>query len=377
MLSKVKFEIISGLYCEFISYLVQEGYYISAIESTQFGVTAECMAEDYRNISRIAKRFQCRTNLLARKGVFFIIRPVLKRKGLLTGTAAVFICIFLFSNIIWRIDVISPDTNITKDVYGILYKNDIYTGSIFSQEKNSKTIQEIFIKVDNVGYVTMNFSKGILTCKVDPTQNKLPYLERSTNGNITATESGVIEDLRVYKGFSQVYIGQSVYKGDILVSSTYIDRNGTLQQVMPRAYIKAFCEKEYTAQVEFEKDIYVRTGSEENQIRLKMFGRNITMKKADISQWDMYEKELTYKPVSLFGFRFPATMEISKYYKKELVRVSKNDNTALYSAIKIIDSMIENDKSLIAITDKEYLYTSGEHSLNITCSVQGYYDITV
>ena len=376
MHTQVKFEVFSGLYCEFLTALVEKEIYVSDIKGTDFGFTAYCMAHDYKEVAKLAKKYQCRIKICQKKGLYFKVKGILKRRGLLIGAAMVFVYIFVFSHIIWRIDIISADTSITRDVQSLLYNADIYAGSIYSKEKNSRTVQRIFMDVDNVGYVTMNFSGGVLTCKIDPAINKIPYLENSTEGNIVATESGVIKDLRVYKGFSQVQAGQSVYKGDVLVSAIYIDRNGTLQQVMPRAYIEAVCEKEYTAQIDFEKDVWVRTGQNSVQMVIKFLGMDITVKKADIQGWDSYDTEKRFEHLDIMGFCLPVTVEKTSFYSKTPVHISRDENTAYLAAVKVIEAMIENDRALIGVTDKEYRMISGDKSLTVVCTVQGNYDIT-
>ena len=375
MQGKIKFEIVSGLYCDFLGELVDRGFCIWTIESTEFGLTACCYACDYKAISRLAGNFQCRTKIIRKKGLYFKARKIFKRKSIVLGTALIFFYMFVFSHIIWRVDVISPSEKITEDVYSMLYAYDICAGSIFSQEKNSYVRQQIFLTVDNVGYITMNFSGGILTCKIDPAISKLPYLEDSTDGNIVASESGVIEDLRVYKGFSQIQRGQSVYKGDILVSATYIDRNGTLQQVMPRAYIKALCEKEYTVQVDFEKDILMRTGECEKMTSLKMLGKSINIGKADIKKWEKYDTERYCQNLSFMGFALPVTAETVKHYKKEMTHISRDEKSAYSTGVKIIEEMIKGDISFIEAENKEYRYMADDSSVTVICTVNGYYDI--
>ena len=275
MTSKVYFEVYSGLYCDFLNYLVEKEIFVSLIKSTDFGFTAICMAKDYKKIARAAKNFQCKTKIIRKNGLYFKSRKVLARKGIVLSAALVFLYVFLFSKLIWRIDIIAPSKNITEDVNSILYENNCYAGAVFNQEKNQNIIQKIFMDVDNVGYVTLNFYKGILTCKVDATINKMPYLENSTSGNITASLDGVIEELEIYNGFSDFQIGQRVLKGDVLVEPTYVDRNGTLQQVMPRAFIKAYCLKEYSAQTDFNKEVFIRTGKYTEQVSLKFIGKKI------------------------------------------------------------------------------------------------------
>ena len=377
MTSKVYFEVYSGLYCEFLNYLVEKEIFVSLIKSTDFGFTAICMAKDYKKIARAAKNFQCKTKIIRKNGLYFKSRKVLARKGIVLSAALVFLYFFLFSKLIWRIDIIAPSKNITEDVNSILYDNNCYAGAVFNQEKNQNIIQKIFMDVDNVGYVTLNFYKGILTCKVDATINKMPYLENSTSGNITASLDGVIEELEIYNGFSDIQIGQTVLKGDILVEPTYVDRNGTLQQVMPRAFIKAYCLKEYSAQTDFNKEVFIRTGKYTEQVSLKLIGKKILIKKADIDAYKQYESEKYFANINILGFSLPLTRETIRFYEKESVKIEKDEQSAYDAAKKAVDTTIKSDTSLLVADKYEYYSKTTEDGVTVFCRVYGHYDITV
>ena len=377
MTSKVYFEVYSGLYCEFLNYLVEKEIFVSLIKSTDFGFTAICMAKDYKKIARAAKKFQCKTKIIRKNGLYFKSRKVLARKGIVLSVALVFLYVFLFSKLIWRIDIIAPSKNITEDVNTILYENNCYAGAVFNQEKNQNIIQKIFMDVDNVGYVTLNFYKGILTCKVDATINKMPYLENSTSGNITASLDGVIEELEIYNGFSDIQIGQTVLKGDVLVEPTYVDRNGTLQQVMPRAFIKAYCLKEYSAQTDFNKEVFIRTGKYTEQVALKLIGKKILIKKADIDAYKQYESEKYFENITILGFSLPLTKETIRFYEKESVNIEKDEQSAYDAAKKAVDTTIKSDTSLLLADKYEYYSKTTEDGVTVFCRVYGHYDITV
>lgn len=376
MISKVKFEVLSGLHCNFLNCLIDSEYYVSSVQATDFGFIAVCFAKDYKKIAKLARKFQCRTKILKRKGLWFKIRKILVRKGLFAGAAAVALCIWFFTNLIWRIDIISPDKNITQDIYSLLYRNDVYAGAFFSQEKNQNIIQQISKNVDNVGYVTLNFYKGILTCKVDPTINKMPYLENRTTGNITASMDGVIEELEIYNGFSDIKIGQSVSKGDILVSATFIDRNSNIQQVMPRAYIKAYCQKQYSAYVPYNKKVHVRTGEYSKKVTLKFMNKELIMQKANIEEYLLYESKKTVEHITVLGFRLPLTKETVFYYKKEEINVHKDEKTAKIAAKIIVDTVVESDVSLVEPEETEYTYIPDDKGMMVYCNIKGHFDIT-
>ena len=376
MIPKVEFEVVSGMYCKFLNYIVENNIYISTLKSTPWGFTAICYAKDYSKIAKTARKYQCRTKIKNRKGVYFKIRKLSAHKGVAVGVIMIFIYVYLFSNIIWRIDVIASDKNITEDVYSILYANNCYVGAFFSQPDNQRIIQQINMEVDNVAYVTSNFYKGILICKVDATINKLPYLENSTDGDIVANMDGVIEELDIYNGFSDIKIGQSVAKGDILVSATYTDRNGTIQQVMPRAFIKAYGVKEYSAEVNFNKKIYVRTGRYTEDVTYKFAGIDFDIKKADLEEFKDYDKERRFEYVNISGFRIPLTKEIVRYYDKTEINITNNEKQAENTAEKIVETLIKSDEKLLGKEKSEYHCFITEEGVKVICKVYGYFDIT-
>ena len=376
MIPKVEFEVVSGMYCKFLNYIVENNIYISTLKSTPWGFTAICYAKDYSKIAKTARKYQCRTKIKNRKGVYFKIRKLSAHKGVAVGVIMIFIYVYLFSNIIWRIDVIASDKNITEDVYSILYANNCYVGAFFSQPDNQRIIQQINMEVDNVAYVTSNFYKGILICKVDATINKLPYLENSTDGDIVANMDGVIEELEIYNGFSNIKIGQSVAKGDVLVSATYTDRNGIIQQVMPRAFIKAYSVKDYCAEVKFDKTISVRTGHYTENVTYKFAGMNFAVKKADLEEFKDYDKERQFEYISISGFRLPITKETVRYYEKSEITISNNEEQAENAAKKIVETLIKSDKKLISKNKSEYYSLITDEGVKVICKVYGYFDIT-
>ena len=197
MHSRVKIEIIAGLYEEFLNYLIENEFYISSVESTNLGVTLICMAKDYKQIAKAARRYQCKTKLLRKKGVYFWLRQIIVRKSIVFAVCSVFIYFFVFGKLIWKIDVISPNGQINQDIYNLLYNNNVYVGAVFSQDKNQDIIQQIFTDVEDVGYITLNFYKGVLTCKVDQKLEKAEYMQDLKTGNITASQDGVVKDLRI------------------------------------------------------------------------------------------------------------------------------------------------------------------------------------
>lgn len=377
MYCDIKFEVSAGLYCEFLNCLIEQNIPITHIKSTDLGFTAVCQGQDYMRIAKLARKFQCRINCVKKRGIYFKVKNIIKRKGLILGCAAVIFLMYFFGNIIWRIDVQTDNQQIKRDIYNVLYENDVYAGALFSKEKNSSLVQKISMQVDNVGYVTLNFYKGVLNCIVDETLKKEEYVDFDYSGNINASLDGIITDLRVYSGFSQVSIGQSVSKGDLLVSSVYLDKNGNVQQVVPSAYIEAYCVKEYQTQVYFNKTEEVYSGRIETEKTVKFLNNQFKYKKADIDEFEDYEVRKSYANLEILGFKLPATVQTDTYYEKVKTDINSDSEKAMAVAQGIIKAIIKQDKSLIEQDYSEYEQITLEDSIILKCKMYGYYDISL
>ena len=60
----------------------QNGLHLSAITAQPGGFCARCAAWRYPELSRLARRYRVRLRVQKRDGLFFRLRPLLRRRGL-------------------------------------------------------------------------------------------------------------------------------------------------------------------------------------------------------------------------------------------------------------------------------------------------------
>lgn len=374
MIPKVLFSVESGMYSEFLNYLIDEGFSIFDIKSEELGFSAICYAKDYKKISRISHKFQCRVRLKNKIGIYFKIDT--SRKGIVVGSIIFTFLLIAFTRIIWIVNINTNDLTLKNNIAAILYSQNICAGTYFKKEKLEKAKEVIMIENNDIGEVTLNFYRGVLNCEIYPRLKKEEYTINEKEGDIQAQLSGIVTDLRVYSGFSNVELGQSVSQGDIIVSCLHTDEFNNVYYQKTNAYIEALCDKKYTVYIPYNKECNLYTGKESKEICLNRLGKNYNLNKAKNDKWTNSTFVKKVRGFSFLGFHFPFTVEETTYYQIEKFKVENNDESAKNIGKLQIQHMISNDIKLKREKNREYNFIPKDDGILVECTVTGYYEIT-
>ena len=375
MTAKVRFQVTAGLYNDLLNHLRQNEIIIFDVVFDSFGFYATCNATDYRYIARQAKKYQTRTRIIKKSGLYFILKPFKERKGIIGGVILFYFLIYLFSGVIWRIDINAEDEILENNIAVQLYENGIFPGVFYNEDKFS-SVQKKLILDNNISYVTMNFYKGVLVCKIRDSVEKEDYIADLKTEDLYATLSGIISDLRVYSGYSMVELGQGVSQGQLLVSSVHTDRHGRVFTSPVRAYVEAECEKTYSVTIPFEKQTEILTGRHTTIYTVFVFGIPFEFEGTEPYSFNNQMEKTKLEYISFLGFRLPVTVIKTEYYEIESVNLHNDILSARNIGRSQIDYMIKNDEKLMKEKERQYDYFINEDSLTVNCIVQGCYQIT-
>ncbi len=371
MFANVKFEVTAGLYQDFFNYLVQNEYRITDIKNSAFGFTAICSGKDYINFAKAAKKYQCKIKIIKKYGIYFKVREILKHKGALAGIFLSYFLVLFFNNIVWNINIDTDDEIIKNKIAIELFENGISPGTIYNQQKFADAQINIMMNEDDIGFITLNFYKGSLDCRINKKEKIKPYLSESHTGDILATESGVIKDLRVYNGTCNVQLEQNVSKGDLLVCAI---NPITFQYTPTRAYIVAICNREYCVTVPFNKTVNVLTGNTSKSKVYYLF--NHIFEDSNVVCFEKYDTMTKIEYLKIMGFCLPITLKTDYFIEKKEMEISKDLLTAQYAAKDEIERMILKDNKIVEQLGREYQYDINEEGITVRCILSCYYDIT-
>ncbi len=376
MIPKIKIRIYSGFYNDFLNFICENDIPVFNVQAEELGVVAVCYARDYRKICRLRKRFQTKIKIISKKGIWFKINNLLERKGIFLGGLIFLAMMYLFSLVIWDININTVDSTLKNEIISGLFNQDIYPGVIYSEEKLNNAESAILAVNDKIRYISLNFYKGVIDCEINEIIPREDYLSGLKNENIYAQLSGIVSDIRVYDGYAAVELGQSVTEGDLIVSSLFADRHGNQYTSETRAYIEAICDKSYSIEIPFKKNIQILTGKSYTESIVYFLGKEITPKGNSTNYYENSLEKTELEYLTVMGFHLPASIKRIYHYEMENINLKTDSLTARKTAQLQLEHIISADDKLKQEINRQYEYEITETGLLVYCHINGYYEIT-
>ena len=274
------------------------------------------------------------------------------------------IILFLFlineQFVIKKIEFINENTY-NQEVINYLYNNKLDKRVIYYYLNDSLTNINKQLKQEFYYYEWININKkgNVLQVVIDK-QDEKSYLNESSNiiGDIISNKDGIIRYFFIKKGVNLIKDGQSVKKGDVLVSGNLLIKNDKIDYIHPVGIILAeVVEEEYVKVKKINTD-YIRTGKIEIKENIYFFNLNNNKKKC---KFDIYEEDvfniINNKIIKKDKIVYYEIKEVSNYYNEE-------------DAMKYSYSIIEKKFNENKVHDKERIL---EHFLLYTNEDNDYY----
>ena len=146
------------------------------------------------------------------------------RIGLPVAVVLCFVMHFLFTGILWKINVVGNEEVPEKEIRSQLYSLGIREGSVIRNINIPKLTMEYMLRDDRFSFVHLNINGTSGTFKVAERVKPPKTPDKKEVCNIVAKCDGIIERLDVYSGGREVENGQTVVKGQLLISSFFETR---------------------------------------------------------------------------------------------------------------------------------------------------------
>lgn len=278
---------------------------------------------DYKKLPRIFKRQGVRLHILKRKGLPFFTNKYKRRFGVFAGLLLFFFIINYLSGFVWIIDVKGnknvSDTEIIADCQKIGIKEGIATGKIDAKNK----AQELLLLNDKLSWASFNIEGCVLS--VDVTEITPKDESNFSATNLVADSDGIIKLIDVTVGNCVVKVGDTVKKGDVLVSGIIENENGT-KFVKSRGKIIADTVTVSEVSQNYIIEETFLTGKQSTKTVLEIFGLKLPLylgsKKADA------DTKYTAENLKLFGNPLPIRLHKKQFIYKKTQEIKLDYNSA-------------------------------------------------
>ena len=344
--------IITGAFPErFISACRRNGIKLWNIKRQKENMYADAFASDYKRIRHIAKNNAVKIRLKNKRGAFLQSKKYRSRIGIPIGIFAALLLIALFSARIWKIEINGCNNELSDQLKEILIEHGVKVGCA-KKNINVKELQsKIMLEDDRISWIAINIVGG--TAYIEVSERRQPpekLYDDSKVSNIVAVCDGQIKYIEIYSGQAMVKAGETVRKGEILVSGIMEDQYGKKQLKYARAKIIARTEQQEKVEIPLKQFVWRKSGQEKVRWFIKIAGNPIAV-------FGFPVKTATYsvteKNENILGARLIKRV----YTPQQQVEITLTEKQAKEKAMDILDSYSERitDEKIISRTRKAEL----------------------
>lgn len=319
-------------------------------------LTFEIDDKDEKKVRRYIANFKVKSTL---RKIKLIPKFIATNVGILIGVFLGIIFAIFVSNYTWQIRIYGTIELSEADIIQVLKDNGISTGKI--NLTSSEDIESILLNnYDRIAQVSV-IKQG--TAIIINLSEKLVYVETEYEP-IVAKFNGIITDINIITGTSNVKIGDYVNVGDQLVLPFNINSNGEKVSVEPLAEIKG--QIFIINKTELKRTEYVlqRTGKSIVTYKYKLFDLNLFSGKSKNS-FALFETVSYNENVSRL---IPLSRDVIVYYELAPVEIlhdfdaGKDDlieksRTGAYDLLPAYTRMIDEQTSVSVLDDTMYATT--------------------
>ena len=203
--------------------------------------------KQFKLLKKIAKKTRCKVKIISKKGVYFKLFKLRKRKTAI-ALFFMFLAISVFSTkFIWKIDVIGNTYIPTEKIYKALEEAGLYVGKTTINLKTKNIINSLRVSLSDIAWAGIDVDGTHVSVNIVE-KTKLPEdsIRHSTPGDIISNKNGIIHKIVVENGSPILSVGDYVEEGRILIEG------------------KVYSEFLETKDVPAEGEIYLKTNYEFN-----------------------------------------------------------------------------------------------------------------
>ena len=315
----------------------------------------------------LANKMNVKLNIIYQKGLPVIIKKYRKRTGLLIGAILSLFCICFSSCLIWQVRVEGNTYVASKDIVENLDKLGVSEGRLIDKASLEHIYNSFLIKEPRISWISVNYDGTIAHVEVRETERVPERVDRDRNINIVAKCDGVVKRIDALDGEKAVQIGETVSKGQLLISSFMQTRKTGVIMKAARGSVWAITERTYEIIVPKISKEKKYTSKEKKYYTINVLGKSFELYLYKNYGFKLYDKSITTQQAKitdklLLPFKI-TTEKVNEYTEKtreiDLSIAEKISLTELDKRIngELLSAEIVNKNKEVIETDNEYVFT--------------------
>ena len=285
-------------------------------------ITGNISIDDFKELREIKRGLGVDITIVQKHGLPFKIHRYRYRYGMFMGVFIFFSILFLLSQFVWTVDV-KGNINVTeKEIISLCKELNIKEGMYKNNLNSAVDAQKLLLKSKNLSWAALNLEGCVLTVSITEMRNDIP-LNANEPCSLKSTADGTILKIDVTAGNVEVKVGDTVRKGDILVSGIEETvEDGTLF-VHSDGTVIAKTRRLLTAEGDFCEEIRFLNGKVKKHKVLSFFWLDIPLYLGKIK--GEYDYKIKETPLKIFDKKIPIVFIEKECYMTETKQVNYSE----------------------------------------------------
>lgn len=329
---------VSGDTARFMNIAVKTGLRPIRLQKDGKDVLFTLYAKDYKKLHKIKQRTHARVKLAEKSGFPFRFRRMLRRPGLLLGTALGVALMLFLSGFYWEMTISGEDIPYAEsEILAAAKRVGVYIGAPRSTDTALASVA-LLEELPELSWASFNTEGCTVQLELRTSVTKAEGAEHDGTGDIVASRAGLIHSITAQNGTVLVKVGSACAAGQVLVSGITQVGDPYDPEYNPvrcfytraRAEILAETQRTFTASCPLSTET-VRETDFGTQRALYILGVRVPL---SLSGAPKGQTAYTRTPVVLQEHTLPLWVETVRVYEEETVPVTFTEEEAQRRALE-------------------------------------------
>ena len=329
---------VSGDTARFMNIAVKTGLRPIRLQKDGKDVLFTLYAKDYKKLHKIKQRTHARVKLAEKSGFPFRFRRMLRRPGLLLGTALGVALMLFLSGFYWEMTISGEDIPYAEsEILAAAKRVGVYIGAPRSTDTALASVA-LLEELPELSWASFNTEGCTVQLELRTSVTKAEGAKHDGTGDIVASRAGLIHSITAQNGTVLVKVGSACAAGQVLVSGITQVGDPYDPEYNPvrcfytraRAEILAETQRTFTASCPLSTET-VRETDLGTQRALYILGVRVPL---SLSGAPKGQTAYTRTPVVLQEHTLPLWVETVRVYEEKAVPVTFTEEEAQRRALE-------------------------------------------
>ena len=312
-----------------INLCMHKGIPYSSFRASKDGVRLKFRPAAFKKVqAEAASRGICYT-VERQSGLPFILGKYKYRFGLMLGIVMAIALVFASHQFVWDIKVTGNEKMTSGEVIALLDEYGFSVGSYIRNVNTDKIENRILIDSDKISWMSINIVGTV--AEVQVRERAVPESQSVSlkPANLVASKSGIVEEVRIFRGKAMVGAGKYVEKGELLVSGLFDSVQEGFRYTRAAGEIYARTVEEFYIEIPYEYEGKTYTGEGYCNKYLNFFDFSMNISKKGGNEGALYDKIDIVEDCNVFGLLdTPFSLKTEQYLEYETVTVTRTPEEA-------------------------------------------------